>query len=323
MASIDRDNKQVVLEDGTNISYDKLLITTGTRVRKLDLPGADLDGIFYLRAIADTMAIKERMKPGINLVIVGGGYIGLEVAAVGAKMGCNVTVLEGLDRVMNRVVSEEVSEFYNDVHTKAGVNILCGVGVTGYEGDGNVNKVICADGSTYDADLVVVGVGVIPNSEIAEEAGLEVDNGIVVDEFAQTSDPDIWAAGDVTNHPNALLGGRLRLESVQNAVDQAKAAVSGMLGEPVEYAAVPWFWSDQYDLKLQIVGLSQPDDEVVLRGDPATSKFSVCYLRDGEFVAINCINNVKDFIAAKRIVGAHRKIDPAALADFDTPLKDL
>jgi len=321
--SIDKAGKSLALSDGSTIAYDKLLIATGTRVRKLALPGAELGGIFYLRAIADTLAIQERMKPDTKVVIVGGGYIGLEVAAVGAKMGCDVTVLEGLDRVMNRVVSPEVSAFYHETHTAAGVKIITGVGVTGYEGEGDVSKVICADGSAYDADLVVVGVGVIPNCEIAEEAGLTVENGLVVDEYAQTSDPDIYAAGDVTNHPNALLGGRLRLESVQNAVDQAKTAANAMLGTLKEYAEIPWFWSDQYDLKLQIVGLSEPDDEVVMRGDPATKKFSVCYLRDGELVAVNAINNVKDFMGAKKLIAAHRKIDPALLADADTPLKQM
>ena len=321
--SIDRTGKSVTLSDGESIGYDKLLIATGTRVRKLDLPGADLDGIFYLRAIADTLAIQERMTPDSKVVIVGGGYIGLEVAAVGAKMGCDVTVLEGLERVMNRVVSPEVSEFYTDVHTKAGVKILCGVGVTGYEGDGTVSHVVCADGSKHEADLVVVGVGVIPNYDIADAAGLDVDNGIVVDEFARTSDPDIFAAGDVTNHPNALLDRRLRLESVQNAVDQAKTAANAMLGTLEEYAEIPWFWSDQYDLKLQIVGLSEQDDDVVVRGNPDDHKFSVCYLRDGEFVAINAINNVKDFMGAKKLIAARRKIDPTVLADANTPLKEM
>jgi len=321
--TIDKDNKSLALADGSTVTYDKLLIATGTRVRKLNLPGEELEGIFYLRAIADTLAIQKRLKPDAKVVIVGGGYIGLEVAAVSAKMGCDVTVLEGLDRVMNRVVAAEVSAFYHDVHTSAGVKIMTGVGVTAYEGDGDVTHVVTADGARYEADLVVVGVGVIPNCEIAEAAGLTVDNGLVVDKFAQTSDPDIYAAGDVTNHPNALLGRRLRLESVQNAVDQAKTAANAMLGTLGEYAEIPWFWSDQYDLKLQIVGLSEPDDDVVIRGDPASRKFSVGYVRDGQFVAINTINNVKDFMGSKKLIAAGRKIDPALLADVDTPLKEM
>jgi len=324
VTKIDTANKSLTLSDGETLAYDKLLIATGTRVRKLDLPGAELDNIFYLRAISDTLAIREQVRDGAKMVIVGGGYIGLEVAAVGAKLGCEVTVLEGLDRVMNRVVSPEVSEFYTEEHEKAGVKILTGVGVTDYEGaNGKVTHVVTADGAKHEADLVVVGVGVIPNFELAEEAGIACDNGIVVDEFARTSDSDIFAAGDVTNHPNSLLDRRLRLESVQNAVDQAKTAANSMLGELKEYAEIPWFWSDQYDLKMQIVGLSEPDDDVVVRGNIADRKFSICYLRDGVFVALNAINAPKDFMAAKKLVAAKKRIDPALLADVDTPLKEM
>lgn len=321
--SIDRAAKTVTDSTGATVGYDKLLLATGTRVRKLSIPGADLEGIFYLREIDDTLAIQERMTAGAKVVIVGGGYIGLEVAAVAVKAGCDVTVLEGLDRVMNRVVAPEVSAFYEDVHREAGVKIHCGVGVTGFSGGASITQVECADGTAYPADIAVVGIGVIPNVELAEVAGLEVDNGVVVDEFAQTSDPDIWAAGDVTNHPNAILGGRLRLESVQNAVDQAKTAAAAMTGNPKPYAEVPWFWSDQYDLKLQIVGLSQPDDEVVVRGDPASHSFSVVYLRGGKFVAINAINAIKDFMASKKLVAAGIAVDPKTIADPEKPLKEL
>lgn len=320
---IDREAKTVTDSTGATVKYDKLLLATGARVRKLSIPGADLDGIFYLREIDDTLAIQKRMIAGAKVVIVGGGYIGLEVAAVAAKAGCDVTILEGLDRVMNRVVAPEVSEFYDTVHRDAGVKIHCGVAVTGFSGDGALTHVECGDGTSYPADIAVVGIGVIPNVELAEKAGLEIDNGIVVDEFAQTDDPDIWAAGDVTNHPNAILGGRLRLESVQNAVDQAKTAAAAMCGEPKAYAEVPWFWSDQYDLKLQIVGLSRTDDDVVLRGDPASHSFSVVYLRDGKFVAINAINAIKDFMAAKKLVAADVDVDPGTIADTAKPLKAL
>ena len=321
--AIDRDAKTVTLSSGDIVHYDKLLITTGTRVRKLPLPGANLNNIFYLRAIEDTVAIRAQMTPGKKFVIVGGGYIGLEVAAIGAKMGCQVTVLEGLERVMNRVVCPEISAFYHQVHTEAGVNIVTGAAVSSFDGSGTVERVVCADGTAYDADLVVIGVGVLPNVELAHEAELHVENGIVVDEFCQTDDPNIWAAGDCTNHPNSLLGRRLRLESVQNAVDQAKTAAMAMLGEPTPYAEVPWFWSDQYDLKLQIVGLSEPNDQVVMRGDLGTRKFTAIYLRDGAVVAINAVNSLKDFMAAKKIVAEGRKIDPARLADADIPLKEM
>lgn len=320
---IDPVAKTVTMAGGETVDYDKLLLATGTRVRKLPLPGADLDNIFYLRSIADTLAIQDQMKTGKKLVIVGGGYIGLEVAAVGAKMGCAVTVLEGLNRVMSRVVCPEVSAFYEQVHKDAGVKIITHAAVSSFEGEERVQRVICADGTEHDADLVVIGVGVIPNVELAEGAGITVDNGIVVDEYARTSVHDIFAAGDCTNHPNSLLDRRLRLESVQNAVDQAKTAALGMMGTETPYAEVPWFWSDQYDLKLQIVGLSGPEDDVVIRGNPADHKFSAVYLRNGIVVAINAVNAMKDFMAAKKIIAEGRTIDPALLADADVPLKEM
>lgn len=323
VTSFDRKAKTVTTSHGENLAYDKLLLATGTRVRKLQAPGAHLENIFYLRAIDDTLAIQKRMKPGAKVVIVGGGYIGLEVAAVAVKMGCEVTVLEGLDRVMSRVVAPEVSEFYDKVHTDAGVTIKTGMAVIGFEGAGKVERVLCADDSSYPADLVVIGVGVLPNVELAAEGDLAVDNGIVVDEYCQTSDESIWAAGDCTNHPNALLGRRLRLESVQNAVDQAKTAANAMCGELKEYAEIPWFWSDQYDLKLQIVGLSEPGDEVVIRGNPADRKFSALYLRHGQFVAINAINMIKDFMAAKKLIAEGKHLDAARAADPEVALKDM
>ncbi|MGE4059340.1 MAG: NAD(P)/FAD-dependent oxidoreductase [Sphingomonadales bacterium] len=323
VTSIDRRAQTVTTSHGDNLAYDKLLLATGTRVRKLQAPGAKLENIFYLRDIDDTLSIRKQMKPGANVVIVGGGYIGLEVAAVAVKMGCHVTVLEGLERVMSRVVAPEVSDFYTKVHTDAGVIIKTGMAVNGFEGHGKVERVVCADDSSYPADLVVIGVGVIPNVELAAEGDLAVDNGIVVDEYCQTSDDNIWAAGDCTNHPNSLLGRRLRLESVQNAVDQAKTAANAMCGELKEYAEVPWFWSDQYDLKLQIVGLSEPGDEVVIRGNPEDRKFSAIYLRHGQFVAINAINMIKDFMAAKKLIAEDRRIDPAKAADAEVALKDL
>jgi 3-phenylpropionate/trans-cinnamate dioxygenase ferredoxin reductase subunit len=323
VTALDRKARTVTTATGEQLSYDKLLLATGTRVRKLQVPGASLDNIFYLRAIDDTLAIQKRMRGGCRVVIVGGGYIGLEVAAVAIKMGCHVTVLEGLERVMSRVVAPEVSDFYTEVHRHEGVSIHTGMAVTGFEGDDAVQRVHCADGSSYDADLVVIGVGVIPNVELAAEGDIAVDNGIVVDEFCQTSDPHVWAAGDCTNHPNSLLGMRLRLESVQNAVDQGKTAAAAMCGDPKRYAEVPWFWSDQYDLKLQIVGLSEPGDEVVIRGNPEDRKFSAIYLRHGKFVAINAINMIKDFMAAKKLIADQKTIDPVKVADASIPLKEF
>jgi len=320
---IDRKAHTVNLESGETLTYDKLLIATGSRVRTLPAPGAELEGIHYLRNIADVDGIRAALKPGARVAIVGAGYIGLEVAAVARKLGHEVTVVEAMDRVMARVVAPVVSEFYDKVHRDAGVDLRLNTGLTAFEGDTKFERLRLTDGSAVEGDFAVVGIGIVPNVELAEEAGLKVDNGIVVDEFGRTEDPDIFAAGDVTSHPNAILGRQIRLESVQNAMSQAKAAALAMMGTLEEYAEVPWFWSDQYDLKLQIAGLWEPDDQIVLRGDPATQKFSVVYMRNGEMAAINAINNMKDFLPAKKLIAAKKKLDPAQVADPEIALKQL
>ncbi len=320
---IDRDAKTVNLEDGETLAYTKLLIATGSRVRTLDLSGAELEGIHYLRNIADVDGIRAAMTPGARLAIVGAGYIGLEVAAVARKLGHEVTVVEALDRVMARVAAPVISEFYEQVHRGAGVDLRLNTGLTAFEGGGRFERLRLTDGSAVDGDLAVVGIGILPNVELAQEIGLKVDNGVVVDEYGRTEDPDIFAAGDVTNHPNAILGRNIRLELVQNAMSQAKTAAMAMMGELEAYNEVPWFWSDQYDLKLQIAGLWEPDDEIVVRGDVAERKFSVVYLRDGAIAAINVVNNMKDFLPAKKLIAGKIKVDPARVADPDVSLKDL
>lgn len=320
---IERAAKRLTLDDGSTLAYDQVLLTTGARVRRISIPGADLPGVHYLRGIDDVLGIRAELAPGKRLVLVGAGYIGLEVAAVANKLGADVTVLEMMDRVMARVVAPPVSAFYDKVHRDAGVDIRLQTGVVAFEGDGRVTAVVTDKGDRVAADMVIVGIGVVPNMELAKDAGLAVDNGIVVDDCGRTSDPDIFAAGDVTNHPNALLGRAIRLESVQNAVSQGRAAALAMLGKPEPYAEVPWFWSDQYDLKLQIAGLSEPTDEAVVRGDPATRKFSVAYLRGGVFVAINTINMLKDFLPAKKLIAERRVVDKIRLADATISLKEL
>jgi len=214
-----------------------------------------------------------------------------------------------------------MSKFYMDVHTAAGVNIHTSTAVKAFEGSNSVECVKCQD-KQFDADLVIIGIGIEPNTELAIEAGLEVDNGIVVDECARTADPDIFAAGDCTNHPNSILGQRLRLESVPNALAQGKAAALAAIGKPAPYAEVPWFWSDQYDLKLQMTGISRPGDQVVIRGSMEERKFSACYLRNGIFVACQAVNAAKDFIQSKKLIAAHHQPDPIRLADASIPLKD-
>src|SRR5215469_7015433 len=282
---IDREQKTVDLSDGRSLAYDRLLLTTGSRVRAIACPGADLPGVFYLRGIEDVDRLRAVFEKGTRLAIVGGGYIGLEVAAVAKKMGLDVTVFEFLDRLMARAVSPPVSDFYEKVHREAGVKVLLQTGVEGFEGRTKL-EAVRAGGISYPADVALVGIGIVPNVELAKDAGLECDDGIVVsDDCACTKDRSIFAAGDCTKHIGRE-GVAIRLECVQNAIDQAKHAALGMLGRPKPYKEVPWFWSDQYDLKLQIAGLARPCDQIVVRGDPITRKFAAFHLRDGAIVAV-------------------------------------
>ena len=321
VTAIDRANKTVSTESGDTYEYDKLLIATGSRPRILNIPGSDLEGIHYLRTIADVDGIRGAMQSATRLCIVGGGYIGLEVAAVAKKAGLDVTVVEAMDRILQRVTTPEMSEFYHNLHTGRGVNILVNTGVDGFEGEnGKITAVVCGD-TKVEADLVIVGIGIIPNVELAEAAGLECDNGIVVDDHCQTSDPDIYAAGDCTNHPNPILDRRLRLESVPNAMGQARTACSNMLGGDKVYSEVPWFWSDQYELKLQMVGFSADGDTSVVRGDKDANQFAVFYLKDGKVVAVDAVNSPKEFMVCKQLYG--KPADAAALADPETELKSL
>jgi 3-phenylpropionate/trans-cinnamate dioxygenase ferredoxin reductase subunit len=322
-ARILRRERAVVCADGRRLEYDALAICTGTAARPLPLPGVDLPGVFYLRTLADSDAIKAALRPGAEAVIIGGGYIGLEVAASLRKLGGAVTVIEALDRVMNRVVAPPVSAFFAAEHTRHGVEVVTNAAVAALAGDGRIARVVSVDGRTFAADLVVIGIGAVPNDELARAAGLEVDNGIVVDAFGRTGDPAIFAAGDVTNHPNAVFDRRLRLESVHNAMEQAKAVARAIAGQPQAYADVPWFWSDQYDLKLQIAGVGDPEDELILRGDPASRAFSCLHLRGGRLVAIDCINRGADFLAAKKLIAERRPLDRAQAADPEIRLGAL
>ena len=321
VAKIDRTAKAVELQDGRKIGYDKLALCTGGRARPLPIPGADKSNVFLVRTIADIDAIRKHAAAGKRVTIIGGGFIGLEIAAVLVKGGLKVTVLEGLPRVLARVTVPQMSEFFERVHREAGVDLRTSVQIKSLDGD-PVTHVTFADGSRIDTDFVIIGIGLIPNVELAQSAGLSIDNGIVVDENAVTSDPDIVAAGDCTNHPNAHFGRRLRLESVQNALEQARAAAHTLAGKPKPYDAVPWFWSDQYDVKLQMVGLSTGFDQMILRGDPKTQRaFSAFYLGDGKLIAADCVTKPADFALAKKLVAARAQLDPAKLADENIPLK--
>ncbi len=314
--------RRVVLADGEEAAYDRLLLCVGAKSRQLTCPGAQSPGVHYLRGLADVAAIRERLKPGARVVIVGGGYIGLETAATARQLGCAVTVLEMADRVMNRVVAPCVSEYFAHEHGMQGVKIICNARVIGLEGEGRVERVICADGSAFEADLLIVGVGAAANTELAGAAGLDCDNGIVVDQHCRTSDAAIYAAGDCTNHPSLRFGMRVRLESVDNAFEQSKTAALNILGRDPVHDRVPWFWSDQFDNKLLIVGLSQGFDRLVLRGDPATRSFSVCYLKGGELLAVEAVNHSRDYMAARRLIAERARPDPDKLANPQLALKD-
>ena len=320
VASIDAEAKQVVTATDEVFDYDKLVIATGSRARRLNLPGSDLEGIFYLRTLDDVDLIRQAMGSGKKLCVIGGGYVGLEVAAVASVAGLDVTVIETQDRILQRVTTPEMSDYYHNLHVERGVNIMLNKAVTGFDGTGSVSKVLCGD-NTVDADLVIIGVGIVPNIEIAENAGIDCDNGILVDDHGQTSNPDIYAAGDCTNHPNRLLGRRLRLESVPNAIEQARVACINLLGGDLEYASIPWFWSDQYELKLQMVGFSSDGEESVVRGDKSTNSFAVFHLKDGCVVAVDAVNSSKAFMLGKRLYG--KSVDAALLADESIELKSF
>ena len=319
--SIDIDAAEVALDNGERMGWDRLVLATGSRVRRLDVPGSDLAGVHYLRTTADVDAIRADFESAKRLVIVGGGYIGLEVASVAASRGMEVEIVERESRLLSRVVSPDISEFYHRVHTEAGVRIHLDCGVAGFDGDARVSAVRLDDGGALDADLVVIGIGVLPNVELAQDAGLACDDGILVDEFCRTADPRIFAIGDCTNHPNPLLGRRLRLESVPNALEQAKAAAATLTGNPTEYAQVPWFWSDQYDLKLQIVGLTEGYDQTVVRGDMAGRQFACFYLKEGQLIAVDAVNSPREFMFSRPAVAAGARIPADVLSDPEQSLK--
>ena len=322
---IARREQRLRLDDGSTTAYDALLIATGSRPRPLAAPGVELDGVHFLRTIADVERIRAGWASGKRLVIVGGGYIGLEVAAIARECGLEVTVLEMTDRVMSRVVCPQISAFYAAEHARHGVRILCNSRVRALApvpGSSRVRAVLTDDGEEHAADSVVVGCGVLPADEIAIASGLACDNGLLVDEHCRTSDPVICAAGDCTNHPSPRYGRRLRLESVDNAFEQGASAALNMLGLETVHDKVPWFWSDQYDLKLIIIGLGQGYDTVVMRGDPANHVFSACYLRGGELIAVDTVNSPKDQMAARKLVAARARPNPDRLADASVPLRD-
>jgi len=321
---IDRVAKTVTLSTDETLTWDSLVIATGARARRLELPGSDLKGFLELRTIDDAEMIKAWFKPGFRLAIIGGGYVGLEVAASARKLGAEVDVLEREDRLLARVAGPVLSSFFREVHEEQGVRFHFGVAVEGFDGvDGHVSGVRLGDGSVLHCDAVLVGIGAIPNDDLARDAGLVCDNGVVVDGQARTSDPDIFAVGDMTHRPMPLYGRTLRLESVPNALEQARHAAAAICGAPEPKTDVPWFWSDQYDLKLQIAGLPFDVDQVVVRGDPDSRKFSVFHLSQGRVQAVEAVNAAPDFMIGRQWLVARREVDAERLADASIPIKQL
>lgn len=323
--AIDRNAHRVLLEDGSNLGYQRLVLATGGRVRKLQYPGLDgAPNVHYLRTIDDINAMRHRFLPGARLVIIGGGYVGLEVASVARQLGLSVTVLEAQSRVLARVTAPEVSSFYQRIHAEEGVDVRVDTTVAGFgfADDGSVASVELGSGESISADVVLIGIGQVPNFELAEAAGLPVDNGIVVDEYCRTADPDILAIGDCTSHPCSENGGRRRLESAPNASEQARVAAGALTGTLQPYNAIPWFWSDQYDTKLQTVGLSAGYDDVVIRGETEKGRsFVAFYLKNGEIRAADVVSSPRDFMFAKKLVAQRAKVSRATLEDLSIPLK--
>lgn len=314
---LDREAKSVTLSDGSLRYYDKLAICTGASVRTL--PGSEnFDNVFTIRNAADIEKFRPLAIPGRKVVIVGGGYIGLEAAAVLRSMELEVTVIEAAQRVLERVTSEVMSAYMTQLHASRGVTIVTNTMVSELRGEGSVQTVVCADGSAFEADFVIAGIGVVPNVALCEEAGLATDRGVLVDENAQTTDANIYAAGDCARHPSALYRRPLLLESVQNATDQSRVAAANICGKVIAYDAVPWFWSDQYEIKLQMVGLSEGFDEIAIRGTPevdSQSGFALFYLKEGVVIAADCVGRPKEFMLAKKLVKEQASVTAARLAD--------
>jgi 3-phenylpropionate/trans-cinnamate dioxygenase ferredoxin reductase subunit len=326
VTAIDPAKRQVTAGDET-FSYDALVLATGASLRRIDVPGANLAGLHMIRSIDDTIRLRDQFREGLRLVVVGGGYIGLEVAAIARKKGLQVTVIEAAPRLMARTASPAVSAFFAGLHRSKGVEIRLGEAVTGFEGISRVSAVTTTGGGLYPADLVVVGIGISPNTALAEKAGLAVADGILVDAQCRTSDPAIYALGDAARHENAIYGRSLRLESVQNAMGQARVAAMTIAGQHAVYDEIPWFWSNQFDIRLQIAGVGEGADDHVLRGDFPHPGFSVAALKDGRLVALEAVNAPRDFMAAKKLIvdprNAKTGIDKEKLADSGLLLKDL
>ena len=320
--SIDRNNKTILLENKKQLSYEKLIIATGSIVNKLKTNSGEKD-LHYLRTINDSLKIKQKLKNKNKITIIGAGYIGLEIASIAITINLEVRVLELKNRVMERVVSPEVSDFFQTKHQSEGVKFKFNTSITDIENQGKQKRIICSDGSVFSTDVIVVGVGIKPNIELAKNSGLSCDNGILVDDYGQTSDRHIFAVGDCSNHPNNIFKQRLRLESVQNAVEQAKSIATSLVGNHKPYQEVPWFWSDQYNIKLQIAGISKNHDQRVIRGLPEEEKFAVFYQKENRLIAVDAINSPKEFMVGKKWIAKQAKIPFELIQNRDVDLNKI
>ena len=324
VVSVDPGSHRIEFASGGALDYDRLLLATGSRVRRLDgLRGSRLDGLHYLRNVEDSDRIRAAMKGAAKVAIVGGGYIGLEVASVAVEAGLAVTVVESSPRLLSRVATPELSAFYADLHRRRGVELRMGAIVTGFLGESAVEAVLLRDGSAIPADLVVAGIGIEPETGLARSAGIDCDNGIAVDGSCRASAPDVFAAGDCTSQPNSYYGRRVRLESVPNALEQAQAAAAAMLGRERGGGSEPWFWSDQHGVRLQMTGHSEGRDRTVMRGDGDSGSFVAFHLRDGVLIGADAVDSMREFAVCRRLVAARSRPDPEALADPSVPVKAL
>lgn len=322
--SIDRAAKTVTLKSGGVLAYDWLILATGARARRLTLPGADLAGVQVLRSAADAEDLKKALGPGKRLAVVGGGYIGLEAAASARALGAEAVVIEVQPRILARSSCDTLSEFFTNYHKARGVTFELGAAIEGFEGaDGHVTGVRLAGGRVISCDIALLGVGIIPNDELAKAAGLTCDNGVVVDDQARTSDPSVFAIGDVSHRPLGLYARTARLESVANALEQAKQAACVIAERPPPPPEVTWNWSDQYDLKMQLAGMPFDADSLLVRGDPATAKFAVFHLKGDLIQAVEAVNAPAEFMAGRQLIGLRKPVDRAKLADPAISMKEV
>ncbi|WP_371398267.1 NAD(P)/FAD-dependent oxidoreductase [Fretibacter rubidus] len=322
VGAINRNDKTVLTDDGETLTYNKLVLTTGARVRRLSVLGEDLDNVFYLRDTQDVLAIKQKAKAATSALIIGGGYIGLETAASLRKQGLAVTVIEAMPRILQRVTAPIMSDFYRRVHSEEGVTIFENVIASEIKVADEGLEVMTSSAQNFKADMVIIGIGVVPNVELAQAAGVKIGNGIEVNEFCQTSDPDIYAAGDVTWHYNPIYQRHVRLESVPNATEQGKVIATHINGAPKPYNSLPWFWSDQFDLKLQIAGLSTGFDDVVIRGDINSGRsFAAYYFKHNQFIAVDAVNAPRDFMFGKMTLTKRLNLDKARISNDAIDLK--